>query len=98
MAYAVLLVLVATTLLALGPRVQDRVVSHLSTNLHNLAHGIWARYSAAPSSPPTVRSTSGCRDRPAGSAEPDTAIVVRKTAGGPQRVRQLNQSPFIRRQ
>ena len=39
MAYAVLLVLVATTLLVLGPRVQDRVVSHLSTNLDNLAHG-----------------------------------------------------------
>jgi hypothetical protein len=38
-AYAVLLVIVATTLLALGPRVQDRVVSHMSTNLHNLAHG-----------------------------------------------------------
>jgi hypothetical protein len=38
-AYAVTLLLVATTLLVLGPRVQDRVVSHLSTNLHNLAHG-----------------------------------------------------------
>jgi multisubunit Na+/H+ antiporter MnhF subunit len=38
-AYAVTLLLVATILLVLGPRVQDRVVSHLSTNLHNLAHG-----------------------------------------------------------
>jgi hypothetical protein len=39
MAYAVMLVLVTTTLLALGPRVQDDVVSHMSTNLHNLAQG-----------------------------------------------------------
>jgi hypothetical protein len=38
-AYAVTLLLVATILLVLGPRVQDRVVSHLSTNPHNLAHG-----------------------------------------------------------
>jgi hypothetical protein len=37
--YAVLLVLVATTLLVLGPRVQNLVVSHMSTNLHNLARG-----------------------------------------------------------
>jgi hypothetical protein len=37
--YAVMLVLVATTLLALGPRVQHRVVRHMSTNLHNLGQG-----------------------------------------------------------
>jgi hypothetical protein len=38
-AYAATLLLVATTLLALGPRAQDRAVGYLSTNLHNLAHG-----------------------------------------------------------
>jgi hypothetical protein len=38
-AYAATLLMVATTLLALGPRAQDRAVGHLSTNLHNLAHG-----------------------------------------------------------
>lgn len=38
-AYAATLFLVATTLLALGPRAQDRAVGYLSTNLHNLAHG-----------------------------------------------------------
>jgi rhomboid family protein len=38
-AYAATLVLVATTLLALGPRAQDSVVSRMSTNLHNLGHG-----------------------------------------------------------
>jgi hypothetical protein len=37
--YAVMLVLVATTLLALGPGAQHRVVSHMSTNLHNLGQG-----------------------------------------------------------
>ena len=37
--YAATLVAVATTLLMLGPRVQDMVISHMSTNLHNLAHG-----------------------------------------------------------
>jgi hypothetical protein len=37
--YAVLLVAVATTLLMLGPRVQDHVIRHMSTNLHNLARG-----------------------------------------------------------
>jgi hypothetical protein len=37
--YAVTLVGVATTLLVLGPRVQDHVVRHMSTNVHNLAHG-----------------------------------------------------------
>jgi hypothetical protein len=37
--YALMLVAVATTLLALGPRVQDRVIRHMSTNLHNLLHG-----------------------------------------------------------
>lgn len=38
-AYAVILASVTTVLLALGPQVQDRVISHASTNLHNLAHG-----------------------------------------------------------
>lgn len=37
--YAVTLVVVATTLVALGPRVQDYVIRHMSTNLHNLGHG-----------------------------------------------------------
>jgi hypothetical protein len=36
--YAVALIAVATTLLILGPRVQDIVVGRLSTNLHNLTH------------------------------------------------------------
>lgn len=38
-AYALMLVVVAATLFALGPRVQDRVIDHMSTNLHNLAQG-----------------------------------------------------------
>jgi hypothetical protein len=38
-AYAAVLVIVATTLGVLGPHVQDSVVSHMSTNLHNLAQG-----------------------------------------------------------
>ena len=38
-AYAVMLAVVATTLAVLGPRVQGSVVTHLSTNLHNLAQG-----------------------------------------------------------
>ena len=37
--YAVTLVVVATTLVVLGPRVQDHVIRHMSTNLHNLGHG-----------------------------------------------------------
>ena len=37
--YAVTLVVVSTTLLTLGPDVQDRVILHASTNLHNLSHG-----------------------------------------------------------
>jgi hypothetical protein len=37
--YALMLVAVATTLLVLGPRVQDVVIRHMSTNLHNLWHG-----------------------------------------------------------
>ena len=40
--YAAMLVGVATTLLMLGPRVEDAVVSHMSTNLHNLARGQFA--------------------------------------------------------
>ena len=39
LAYAVVLVVVATTLLVLGPAAQDRAVSRMSTNLHNLTHG-----------------------------------------------------------
>ncbi len=38
-AYAVILTGVTTVLSALGPRVQNRVISHASTNLHNLGHG-----------------------------------------------------------
>ncbi len=38
-AYAVALVAVATVLVVEGPRVQDRVVAHASTNLHNLHQG-----------------------------------------------------------
>ncbi len=38
-AYAVVLTGVTTVLVALGPRVQNRVISHASTNLHNLSHG-----------------------------------------------------------
>jgi hypothetical protein len=38
-AYATALFVVASVLLALGPRAQDRVVSQLSTNLHNLRQG-----------------------------------------------------------
>jgi hypothetical protein len=37
--YAASLLLVATTLLLLGPQTEDRVVGYLSTNLHNLAAG-----------------------------------------------------------
>ena len=37
--YAVTLVVVAATLVVLGPRVQDHVIQHMSTNLHNLGHG-----------------------------------------------------------
>ena len=38
-AYAVIVTCVTTALLALGPDVQDRVIRHASTNLHNLSHG-----------------------------------------------------------
>ena len=37
--YAVILTCVTIVLMALGPRVQDRVIRHASTNLHNLSHG-----------------------------------------------------------
>lgn len=37
--YAAVLVAVAIALLKLGPAVQDRVIRHASTNLHNLSHG-----------------------------------------------------------
>lgn len=37
--YAVTLVVVAATLVVLGPRVQEHVIRHMSTNLHNLGHG-----------------------------------------------------------
>ena len=40
--YAAMLIVVATTLLILGPRVEDAVVSHMSTNVHNLARGHFA--------------------------------------------------------
>lgn len=37
--YAVILTGATTVLASLGPRVQNRVISHASTNLHNLSHG-----------------------------------------------------------
>ena len=37
--YAVILTSVTSVLVHLGPRVQNRVISHASTNLHNLSHG-----------------------------------------------------------
>ena len=37
--YAVMLLVVAAALVALGPRVQCRVIDDLSTNLHNLSRG-----------------------------------------------------------
>jgi hypothetical protein len=37
--YAAALIAVTTILLSLAPDVQDRVIRHASTNLHNLAHG-----------------------------------------------------------
>ncbi|MBV8928192.1 MAG: hypothetical protein JO152_03595 [Mycobacteriaceae bacterium] len=37
--YTSVLLAVAATLLVLGPRAHDIVVSHMSTNLHNLLHG-----------------------------------------------------------
>jgi hypothetical protein len=38
-AYAVIVTCVTVALYALGPQVQDRVIRHVSTNLHNLGHG-----------------------------------------------------------
>lgn len=38
-AYAVIVTGVTLALLELGPQVQDRVIRHASTNLHNLSHG-----------------------------------------------------------
>ncbi len=38
-AYAAILAAVTTALVTLGPRIQGRVISHASTNLHNLSHG-----------------------------------------------------------
>jgi hypothetical protein len=38
-AYAVIVTCVTTALLELGQDVQDRVIRHASTNLHNLGHG-----------------------------------------------------------
>lgn len=39
LAYAVIVTSVTVALYALGPQVQDRVIRHASTNLHNLSHG-----------------------------------------------------------
>ena len=39
--YAVMVTGVSVVLLELGPKVQDRVIRHTSTNLHNLSHGHW---------------------------------------------------------
>jgi hypothetical protein len=38
-AYAAVVTCVTMALVALGPQVQDRVIRHASTNLHNLSHG-----------------------------------------------------------
>ena len=38
-AYAVIVTCVTMALYALGPQVQERVIRHVSTNLHNLSHG-----------------------------------------------------------
>jgi hypothetical protein len=38
-AYAVIVTCVTVALCVLGPLVQDRVIRHVSTNLHNLSHG-----------------------------------------------------------
>ena len=38
-AYTTILAGVTTALTTLGPRAQDRIISHASTNLHNLSHG-----------------------------------------------------------
>ena len=38
-AYAVIVTSVTVALYALGPQVQERVIRHVSTNLHNLRHG-----------------------------------------------------------
>ena len=38
-AYAVIVTCVTIALYAVGPRVQERVIGHVSTNLHNLSHG-----------------------------------------------------------
>jgi type III secretory pathway component EscS len=37
--YAAILVTIAATLVLMGPQVHDHVIRHMSTNLHNLAHG-----------------------------------------------------------
>src|SRR6476469_7655726 len=37
--YAVILTSLTMVLMELGPKVQDRVIRHTSTNLHNLSHG-----------------------------------------------------------
>ena len=39
LSYAVILTSITIALLWLGPKVQDRVIRHTSTNLHNLSHG-----------------------------------------------------------
>jgi hypothetical protein len=37
--YAVMVTCVTAALYSLGPEVRDRVIRHVSTNLHNLSHG-----------------------------------------------------------
>ena len=37
--YAVIVTCITVALYSLGPQVQDRVIRHVSTNLHNLSHG-----------------------------------------------------------
>ena len=60
-AYAVVLVAVSETLTALGPHARDVVVSDMSTNLHNLAHGHVAALVGSAFSAMAVQSASGCR-------------------------------------
>lgn len=62
-AYAVILVCVTTTLLALGPETQDRVFRHASTNLHNLSQGrVVTLLDSAFVIAMRARSVSGYRD------------------------------------
>lgn len=60
LAYAMALTTVTVVLLALGPQVQDRVVSAASTNLHNLRHGHFGTLVGSAFVTDAARSTAGC--------------------------------------